>query len=396
MKTFLYEGISGNKTIKGTIKASSKDEVLKLLNKKGITPIEIKEQKEFLSFSFKRRISTEKISFILAELSTLLESGIPLTKALEILANQEEDEEISNNLLQIKRDIEIGENLSKAFEKSGLFPDFLVRMLSAAQTEENLEHIFKLSAEYLEKISEIKSKIFSSVAYPSFVIAFSLISVFIAVKFVVPKLEKVLQSFGKSLPLVTKIVIFLTDVVFYLFFLIPIGILIFSLLKRKNLISPQRLGLLYLKIPFLGKLMLYNDLVRFSKTLEMLLSAAVPLTTALTFAVQSISNPYLREKLEKIIPQVERGKRLSQLLKEIKEMPTLFVNLIEIGEHSGELEKMLNLLSKTYEKLLFRKIDFYVRMIEPISILIIALVVGIIAVSVILPMAELSTGISLK
>jgi len=299
-------------------------------------------------------------------------------------------------LLQIKSDIEAGESIGKAFSKAGIFPDYLVRMLSAAQTGENLEVIFKLSGEYLEKLSDIKNRIVSAVAYPSFVIGFSLVSVFVAVKFVVPKLEKVLNSFGKGLPFVTKLVIVLTDIVFYLVLFLPLLFLAFNVAKRRGFISPEKVSFVSLKVPLIGKLVLYSNLVRFARTLEMLLSASVPLTTALTFAVQSVSNTYLRKRLEEIIPKVERGKSLAKLLKKIKILPPLFVNLVEIGEESGELEKMLNLTAKTYEKLLFRTIDFYVRMIEPVSILIIALVVGIIAVSIILPMAELSTGVSLK
>jgi type IV pilus assembly protein PilC len=397
MPTYQYEGLFEGKKTRGEIEAKNKELALKKLEEEGIIPLEIKEVKPSQGFSFNLKISFEKgisqqdLAFALIQLATLLQAGLPFTKALELLSNQIENEQLATAFKQIKAKIEKGESIYQAFKETGIFPDFLVEMLSGVQTGENLEYIFQISGEYLERISEIRSRVLSAVTYPAFVISFSLISVFISVKFVVPKIAQVLESFGKELPLVTKLIIFITNLGFYMLFIFPIGLLLFF--HKEKFIEKETWDRIFLKIPILGKINLYINLARFSRVLSMLLKAAVPLPLALKLATKSISNSYLRKEFEKIIPEVEKGKSLPALIRNIPISEPLFVNLIETGTESGQLEKMLDLLSKTYEKMTFRIIDFWVQMIEPIAILLIALVVGIVVVSVMLPLADLTAGV---
>lgn len=390
MKTFYYEGLQEGKRVKGTLKAKDRREAIAKLKREGIKLLKLKEGKELTLKLFQKKIPEEEIAFSLIQLSTLLSSGIPLTKALELLARQTENEELSSAFIRIKKGIEKGESLQEAFSKAGVFPEFLPEMLSAVQRGENLEYIFQVAGEYLYKVSEFKSKVLSSVTYPAVIITFSFISLFIAVKFVVPKIAGVLEGFGKELPLITKLVIFLANLLSYLLLALPLLVILFKL--RTKLVSKEKLHYYLLKLPVLGKLNLYFNLSRFARVLSMLLNAAVPLDHALELSVKSLSNHYLREKLEEIIPEVKRGKSLSSLLKEIPEIPEMFKNLVETGESSGELEKMLGMLSDLYEKQAERTINFWLRMVEPAAILLIGLIVGIIVVSVILPLTEITAG----
>ena len=390
MKTFYYEGIQEGKRVKGTLQAKNRREAIAKLKREGVKLLKLKEGKEFGLKLFRKKIPEEDIAFALIQLSTLLSSGIPLTKALELLAKQTEREELSSAFIRIKNQIEKGESLQEAFAKAGVFPEFLPEMLSAVQRGENLEYIFQVAGEYLYKVSEFKSKVLSSVTYPAVIITFSFISLFIAVKFVVPRIAHVLEGFGKELPLVTKLVILFANLLSYSLFVVPLLLLLFKF--RTKLVSKEKLHYYLLKLPVLGKLNLYFNLSRFARVLSMLLRASVPLDHALELSVKSISNYYLRQKLEKIIPQVKRGKSLSSLLKEIPEIPEMFKNLVETGESSGELEKMLGMLSELYEKQAERTINFWLRMVEPAAILLIGLIVGIIVVSVILPLTEITAG----
>jgi len=399
MATFKYKGLLEGKEVSGTLKASSYTEAIQKLEHKGILPLEVKELKEktlrgfHFNLSFLReKVSDEDLAFVLYQISTLLEAGLPLPRVLELVAKQTENSKISTALLQIKQNIESGMSISKAFKEAQIFPDFFVEMLSAAQTGENLEFLFKIAADYLNRIAEIKSRIISSITYPSFVIGFSFLAVIVAVKFVVPKLLSILESFGKKPPLITELIVFFTNLVIYTVPLLVLTLLLAPFWK-KRLFSPESFGKLLLKLPVIGSLILYLNLARFSKTLSMLLKVSTPLPHALELAAKSLSNPFLRKEFESLVPSVEKGKSLSKLLKEKNFLPPLFVNLIETGESGGELEKMLDLISQTFEKEVFRKIDFWLRMVEPISILLIALVVGIVAVSIILPMSQLTAGV---
>ncbi len=395
MPKFTYEGILNGKKIKGTVEASSEEEALKFLENKGIIPLKVSKTKELLQIFkinfHRKKVSLDDLAFALIQLATLLEAGIPLTRALELLANQVENEELASVFIKIKRDIEEGVEIAQAFKSAEIFPEFLPEMLAGVRTGENLEFIFKIAGEYLERLSEIRGKIISSITYPAFVITFSFLAVVVAVKFVVPKLISVLESFGKEPPLITKLIIALTNLFIYSLFLLPI--LLTLLWFKRDFLYSERFGKILIRTPIIGKLLLYINLARFAKTLSMLLEAAVPLPEAVRLAVGSITLPPLKRELEEVVPQIEKGKSLSSTLKKINFIPPLFVNLVETGEVGGELEKMLKLLSETYEKETFRIVDFWIRMIEPLSILLIAVVVGVIVISVILPMAQLSTSV---
>ena len=394
MQFFFYKGLKEGRVIEGKIKAKNKEEVLSLLESEGIIPIEIKNASRRFSLDFslnlKRKISEEEISFTLIQLATLLRSSIPLVKALELVASQTENEELQKALYLIRDKINKGVPIATAFREAQIFPEFLCGMLESIQTAENLEFIFQIVGEYLEKISEIKSRILSAVIYPLVVIGFSLIALFITIKFVVPKIAQVLLSFGRDLPLITKIVLIFSKFLTMLVWLSPL--LVVLIVAKDKIISPYLLDKWILKIPFFGKLVLYFNISRFAKILAMVLKTSLPLNQALKLSIKSFSNIYLQKTLEKIIPQIEEGKSLSKLLQKTGIFPPLFINLLKTGEESGEMENMLNLLGELYEKMALRTIDFWLKMIEPISIIIIGLIVGFIVFSIIVPLTEISTG----
>ncbi len=395
MAEFLYEGLKEGRRVKGKVEASSRKEVLSRLKGEGVVPLhveEVKDERPFWRREFHLRgPSEEDLSFVLLQLALLLESGIPLSRALELLATQSEDERVSSALLEIKSGIERGENLSSAFRKSGIFPDFLPEMLSAAETGENLERIFEIAGKHLETVAEMKSKILNAVTYPSIVIGFSVFALFVAIKFVVPRIARVLEGFGKELPFVTKAIVLFSEVLTYLLYLSPILVLIF--LYRERIFGRERIDRFLLKLPVVGRIGYYFDISRFAYTLYMTLASAVPITTAYSIAVRSISNSYMRKILEELSQEVERGRDLSWTLKRSGLFPQLFISLVETGESSGELERMLDLGAQIYRKEAVRLINFWIRMVEPLSILVIGAIVGIIVVSVLLPLSEVTSGI---
>jgi len=395
MGEFLYEGLKEGKKVRGKVSASTRGEALARLKGEDILPLRIEEVKRERSpwrreFHL-RGVREEEIAFVLIQLSVLLSSGIALSRALELLASQTEDMRLASALFQIKGDVERGESVSSAFRRSGVFPDFLPEMLTAAETGENLERVFEIAGRHLETVADMKSRIIGAITYPSFVIAFSFLALLIAIKFVVPKIAGVLESLGKDLPLITKIVVTASDMLTYTLYLFPLLVVLF--LKRKKLVSDVKLGYLLLKLPVVGKVGYFFNLSRFSYTLYMTLSSALPITSAYAIAVRSLTNPYLRKPLEDMSSEIERGRSLSWVLKESRLFPSLFINLIETGEGSGELERMLKLASDIYRREALRKIDLWVRMIEPLSILLIGVVVGIIVISVLLPLTEVTSGL---
>ncbi len=395
MAEFFYEGIKDGKKVKGKAEAFNRKEVLQRLKSEGVIPLNVEELKKEKPF-WKREIhlggpSEEDIAFILRQLAVLISSGIPLSKALELISSQLEDHRISSTLLQIKGDIERGESISGAFRKSGLFPSFLPEMLTAAETGENLERIFEIAGTHLETVADMKSKVINAVTYPAVVIFFSFLALLIAVKFVVPKIAGVLESFGRELPPITKAILLFSELLTLLVYLMPIFIGIF--LFREKLLGKGRMDFLLLKLPVVGKISFFFNLSRFAYTLYMTLSTAVPITAAFKIAVGSITNFYMKAELEKFLTEIERGKSVSWVLKNVGIFPSLFINLVETGENSGELESMLKLSAEIYKREALKAINTWIKLIEPLSILLIGIVVGIIVLSVLLPLTEITSGI---
>ena len=396
MAVYTYEGISKDgKKIKGKIEADTRREALVKLKEKNIIPLEIEEytyKKPFWKREiWSRKPSEEELAFVLTQISTLLRSAVPLPKALELVASQTEDERISSALITIKSEIEGGKHIWEAFQEAEIFPEFLSEMLKTAETGENLEYVFEMASEFLEFISEIRSKIISSVAYPSVVIGFSILALFITIEFVIPKISSILLSFGKDLPLITKVVIALSKVFKLLLFLSPLALIFLFIFRRRY--GREKFDSFMLKLPVVGRIILYFNISRFARVMYMMMRAGTPITKTVRLSVGSVTNRSIRSKFAGAEERIAKGESLAKVLRDTGIFPPLFVNLVETGEASGELERMLNLLSEVYKKEAIRQINLWVRMIEPLSMLIIGTVVAIIVMSVILPITEISAGV---
>ncbi|NPB06491.1 MAG: type II secretion system F family protein [Aquificae bacterium] len=390
MMEFRYEGLAEGRRVRGVVEAASRAEAVKKLKSEGVKPLKVEPVKRRL-FSFRRGPSEEELAFALVQLATLLSAGLPLPKALELAARQVESKELSSAFLTVKKALERGEPLPEAFRKAGVFPEYLTHMLSAVQRGENLEFILRTAGEYLRKVAAFKARVLNALIYPTVVILFSFVSLLVTVTVVVPKVAGVLESLGRELPLATRAVLLLSKLLSSALPLLPMAVAAF--LWRERLLGPERAGALLLKLPVYGKVSFYFNLARFARTLAMLLRAAVPLPQAVLLASKSVTNAFIRKKLEQLVPELERGKSLSELLKRTSVFPETFVNLVETGEASGELERMLELLADTYEELAERVVEFWLRVAEPLAILVIGLVVGLVVVSVLLPLTEVSAGL---
>ncbi|SNZ15124.1 type II secretion system F family protein [Hydrogenobacter hydrogenophilus] len=389
----LYTGIDREGNLrKGKVDIQDKATAYKVLLAQGIKPISIEEEKKFWHKEIiKRKPSEDELSFTLLQLSLLLSSGLNLNKALEVLSKQVDNKTIMSALNSVRESIERGEAIYYAFKKTEVFPDFLVEMLRIAERGENLEEIFRMAGEFLQRMSQVRSKVISSLTYPAFVIMLSFISVIVVIKFVVPKIASVLVSFGKDLPLATKILLFVSKIVSYFFYLLPA--LLVVLLFSRGVVSKEKLDMIFLKVPIFGKVSYLFNLSRFAGSLRMSLLSGIPLVKALTLSRGSITNHYLRKRLEGIEEELSKGMSLSEVLRKTGVFPTLFINLISSGEKGGQLDRMLFLIEEFYDRQAMRVISFWIRFAEPISMLIIGVLVAFIVLSVILPITELSTGI---
>ena len=392
MRTFEFEGLREGKKVKGTVEAQDRAEAISRIRTEGIVPLSVKERRRF-RFDAKifRRVSEEDLALTLLQIQVLLEAGVPLTEALDLVSRQVKDERISSALSGIKADVERGDLISSAFRRAGIFPEFLPEMLAVAETGENLEVVFRMAGDHMRTVAEMKGRILNAVTYPAVVILMSLVALFVAVRFVVPRIAAVLEGMGRDLPFITKAVLLFADLLTYMIYVLP-GIAVLLVLRRR-IVSRERLDALILRLPVIGSVQLYFDLSRFAYTLHMTLSSAVPIVSAFKSATASISNTLIRKKLEEGVGDLERGRPVHWVLRRSGTLPHMFVSLVETGERSGDLERMLRVLGDLYRQEALRTINLWVRLAEPVAILVIGVVVGIIVLSVILPLTEVTSGI---
>lgn len=391
---FLYKGIDESGEIRiGSIDAKDKSEAFELLKTQGIKAIEIKKSDNKFTFKLSQifKPSQEDISYLLLRISMMLSSGLTLTQALSTVHSQTESRKISQAVIRIKEEIEKGSSIHLAFERAEIFPNFLIEMLKVAERGENLEKILRISSDFLNRSSDIKNRIFNALTYPIFVLILSITSVVIVINLIIPKIAQVLTGFGKDLPLATKFVLFFSNLLANAIYILPVLIILF--IYKHKIFNPQSISRLFLKIPIIGKVSYYFNLSRFSKMLSISLSSGIPILKSIELSIGSIGNQFMRDNLKEMTKEVSEGKSLTYVFSKSKIFPDAFVNLINTGEKSGEVEKILNLLAEIYDRQAMRIINLWLRLVEPLVILILGLIIAFIVMSVILPLTEISSGI---
>ncbi len=391
MTLFHYEALRPpEEEIRGVIEAESLQEALTKLKAKGLIPLEVSSQKEKGPI-FNKKTSVTDLSLLLHQLAILTKSGLPLTQALGILAKRQRQSSLATELEIVRERLEKGESLPLAFKASGIFPEFFCEMLSGAQTGKNLEDIFLKAAEFVGRLEDFKKRLLGALIYPSLVISLSLVAVIIILRFIVPKIREILLGFGKDLPFLTKILIWAAHLTWWVLLgVLPLAILILVFLRRKSGII--RLHRLALQMPVIGRLWFFSDISRWAYVVGLLLESGVSLPSALKVGCRSMTNLFLRERFTKLVKPVEEGEALYRALKSL-EVPLLLRDLIATGEESGDLSEMLKSCSAIYWRESDHLIEKTLKLVEPVTILIIGLVVAYIVVSVILPIMEISSAV---
>ncbi|WP_457640546.1 type II secretion system F family protein [Persephonella sp.] len=386
------------KEITAVEEALSISHLKKILASKNLIPYEIEEitkeskrQKNLFNIELlkKKKISNEELALLLYEIGILLERNVHITQIFDILSNQMENPEIKKAVLSAKTYLQEGASVSEALRKTSIFPQFLTEMIKAGETSGALDKIFLSAAEFLEKQEEFKRKIINSLIYPSIVIAVGFIAVIIIMNFVVPTITGIYQQFGKELPTSTKIVVAMSDFSSFLIKLIPL-FLILAFLLRKKFLTKEFIDKLKLKIPFFKNVHLYSLYSTWSNTMGLLLKGGLTLDRAVEIANETINNGYIREKFDEVVENIKKGKPLSDILARNKLLPENSVQLLKIGEETGQLDKMFLLVSQIYKKQTERLISVFLSYLEPVVLIILSVLIGFFVFATLLPIFNLS------
>lgn len=400
MATFSYKAKSADgKLIKGKIESKNKNEAIHELSQIDLIVFEVEPLNDLLNKEIMIGRSLKQKDFVvfLRQFATLIEAGILLVDSIELLAEQTESPALKEALENIAEDIREGNALSEGMARyPKLFPELLVQMIKTGEVSGQLQDVLDRMATYYEKQYQLRQKVSTALTYPIVVATFALLITIFLLLFIVPIFGDMYVSFGSELPLITRMVLGLSGFIrsyWWVFTFIIIGlILLFLHLKNKNSVS-MYLDYLVLKIPIIGTFVQKAVLARMTQTLSSLLNSSVPILQAVEVTSEVVGNRVVEKVLLDSRTSLERGESLAKPMEEHWVFPPLIIQMIRVGEQSGALDEMLKKVADIYDQEVNEASDKLQSLIEPILIIFLAVIVGLIVLSIVVPMFGLFNSI---
>jgi type IV pilus assembly protein PilC len=332
------------------------------------------------------------------QLATLQNAGLPIVRCLRILATQQREGPFRDAISSIADDVEGGDSLSVAFSKHPHYFDHLyLNMVKAGEAGGILDQILERLALFAEKAEAIRSKIKGALTYPVVVICFAVVIVALVMIFIVPKFEEVFKQMGVEMPPLTKALLAIATFVKNWWWAILLGlVLVFLLLRALQRIYAFRkfVHRLQLRLPVSGPLMKKTIVARFARTFGTLLGAGVPILEALTIIRDATSNLVIGEALESVHKNIKQGETITRPMQESGVFDDIVVNMVDVGEQSGNLDRMLTKVADAYEREVDDAVSTLFKVIEPLLIIGLAGVVGTIVIALFLPILKVMDTLS--
>lgn len=341
---------------------------------------------------FTRGVSDKKLAQFTNQLSILQASGIPIVRSLRICQSQLRDGPLKTVVGAVADDVEGGASLSEAFAKhEAVFDRLYVNMVRAGEKGGILDTILVRLADFAEKSQRIKSKIREALTYPVVVLFFAMAVLVFVMVFIVPKFEDIFKQFNQDLPAITRLLIDTSRAMleyWYIFLGIPV---VLFFVYRVALRSPKvryASDKMKLRAPIMGDLIQKTIIARFSRTLGTLLQSGVPILEALEIVEASIPNAVLSGALSDVRASVREGETMAAPLLESRVFDDMVVNMIDVGEATGSVDKMLLKIADTYEDEVDTRVSTLFKLIEPVLLLALAGIVGFIVIALFLPILK--------
>lgn len=396
MPNFFYRAKSSPKDlIQGIITADTESQAINKIIQMGYSPILVEEEKlESKRLTFFKKISSRDTSIFTHQLSSLIESGLTLLNALNTILTQTQNKDLKIIIQDIIYRIKDGSSFAESLKfYSHIFSNLYVAMINSGEIGGNLSETLKNLAEFSEREENLKSELKVALAYPFFIGMVGLITIYILISFVIPRLLVMFEDMGQVLPLPTRILIFCYSFLknYSGFILLSFLVILFIFMRRFK--SPEGsliLDRFRLRLPIIGELIRNIEISRFCRTLSTLLSSGIPLVFALEITASVLNNLLIKEEVKEFQEKIRKGSSLSDSLKTSKYFPVSVTNIVAIGEEAGTLERLLAKLSNEYEQEIERRLNTLTRLLEPAIILIMGLLVGFIVLSMLLPIFQLN------
>jgi type IV pilus assembly protein PilC len=398
MPVFVWEGRFGGTIKKGEMDAPSRSAVLARLRQMQIQPIpnRIKEKGKLfgLNITF-GSISTRDLVIFTRQLSTMIDAGLPLVRGLDIIASQHPNLKFKQIIVRVKEDVEAGSTFADSLAKHPkVFSNLYTQLIKAGETGGVLDVILQRLASYLEKMDSIKRKMKGAMVYPSIVISVAIMVLAIVIIFVVPVFAEMFKDMGTTLPALTQLVV---DISFFtrhniLYILISIAAIFFlvGFSYNKSYKIRRLFDAFLLKLWLVGPLLLKTVIARFCRTLATLTAGGIAILDGLEITAKASGNIITEEAILEARKGISEGQTLAEpLMARPKLFPPMVVQMISVGEQTGALEDMLNKIADFYEEEVDIAVASLLSALEPIMITVLGATVGVIVVSMYLPMFKL-------
>lgn len=411
MPNFNYIARSkGGARVQGTLEASDRHAALVAISKLGHTPISVTPAAEakpkrnsgsFFKLTWPAHMSAREVSLFTGELCDLLDAGMTLGNALNALATQAEGENRAPIIASLRDAIVGGATFSDALaQHPKIFSPIYVNMIRAGEASGSLPTVLKRLIEHFERIQAIHSRVTSAMVYPVIVLIMGFgVGVF-AVTYILPKFKTIFDQMGPSgLPKMTKILLGISDWLtnYGLFAMIALVLAGFALHRWIQTPAGRlRWDRLKLKLPLIKGMVASSIYANFARTLQSLLENGVPVLRALSITAQTANNSVIADELLKARERVTDGTTISGPLAASGTFPPMLINLISIGEQTGDLPSALGHVAKRYETELDRNVTIFTTALEPILIFVVALVIGFVAISVMMAVLSITSGLHVQ
>ncbi len=391
--TYKYRVINKQgKKFYGYIDALDEESVKSYLKNEGLKIIEIEKQGKFKEIKVKKpKLKDSEISFMLTQLSTYLKAGIPLIDAVKILEKQsvksKEKRIYSNIIFELSK----GENLSNALRaQNGVFPIFLVNMIKTAELTGDLNEVLEDMQKYYDKKDKNKKAFINSMTYPLVLFSFAILVLIFILTYVLPQFVTLFEKEDATIPTFTKVILgvssFLSNHLWGIIFFIILLVLLICVLYKYVRSVRKGLQIFIMKLPFIGKIIIYNEIVMFTKTFSSLLSHKVFITDSIKVLEGVSNNEVFKDIIKDSLNSLSKGENISSSFENKWVFPVAAYEMLVTGENTGKLDMMMKYVGEYYEDLEAGLLKRFNSFIEPILIVFIAVIVGIVVISVIIPM----------
>lgn len=415
MATFKFEAMdTSGQEVKDSVEAPSEEEAQQKIRQMGYFVTKISEvaqkgkkgKKGKADAAKKKRgktfaiggVSSKQLCLFTRQFSTLQDAGLPVLRSLKILEGQTKPGALKNALIDVVDDIESGSTLSEAFNKHPkCFDRLYVNMVKAGEAGGALEVILQRLADFKEKSQSLKRKITGAMVYPIVVISVAIgILTFIMIV-IIPKFQKIFKEFDMQLPWMTETLLNVSEwfvQYWYVIPLIPMAIWLLMKLIRLHKTGAYVLDKLKLMVPVAGQIAEKTIVARTMRTLGTLISSGVPILEALSIVRETANNAVFERAFQKVYDSIREGDTIADPLRKARLVDDMVVNMIDVGEETGDLDRMLNKIADVYDEEVDVLVESLISLLEPIMIVVLGLIIGSIVIALFLPMIKLMENLS--